>query len=59
MKFIRKIAIDRTGTGAVEFGLILAFITLAIIGSVTGLGQGVTNSYNDTATKVQAATPRN
>lgn len=58
MSFIRKIAADRTGTGAVEFGLVLGFITIAIIGTVAGLGQGVSNSYNDTASKVEAATPK-
>lgn len=58
MSFIRKLAADRAGTGAVEFGLILGFITVAILGTVAGLGQSVSNSYNDTASKVSAATPK-
>jgi len=58
MSFIRKLAADRVGTGAVEFGLVLGFVTIAIIGTVAGLGQGVSNSYNDTASKVEAATPK-
>jgi Flp pilus assembly pilin Flp len=58
MSFSRKLAADRSGTGAVEFGLVLGFITIAILGTVVGLGQGVKNSYNDTASKVEAATPK-
>lgn len=53
----RKLLADRAGVAAVEMGLVLGLVTLTILGTVVGLGDGVTASYNDTAQKVADATP--
>ncbi len=56
MPSIRKLLSDQTGAAAVEMGLVLALLVIAILGTVIGLGGGVTDSYNNTAQKVAEAT---
>lgn len=58
MPLFRKLLSDSTGAAAVEMGLVLALVVIAILGTVIGLGEGVTGSYNDTAQKVAEATPK-
>mgnify|MGYP006198436875 FL=1 len=58
MSVIRKLLADRAGAAAVEMGLVMGLVTLAILGTVIGLGGGVTDSYNNTAQKVAEATPK-
>lgn len=57
MKLFKNLMSSTTGIAAVELGLVLGLITMAILGTVQGLGAGVQSSYNDTATKVAQATP--
>lgn len=52
---MRKLFVDRRGTAAVELALVLGLITLAVFGSLVGLGGEATKSFNSTSTKVQAA----
>lgn len=52
----RKFLSDSAGAAAVELGLVLALVVIAILGTVIGLGDGVTGSYNETARKVTEAT---
>ncbi len=52
---LAKIASDETGATAVEYGLILALIFLAMLGGVQTLGQQALNMWNNTSTTVNAA----
>ena len=45
MDLILKFSADEAGASAVEYGLLLALITLAIIGSVTLLGAKVVTLF--------------
>ncbi len=54
-KFVRLWA-DRTGSAAVEMGMVLVVIALGSLLGLKGLGGSVTNSFNSTATAVTEAT---
>lgn len=56
MSFLKNLLRDRLGTAALELGLILALIVIAIFGALNGLGNETTNSFNATANKVLSAT---
>ena len=56
MKILKKLRADQTGIAAVELGLLLGLITLAVVGGVANLGDGVSDSYNNTAQKIADAT---
>ncbi len=45
---------DERGASAVEYGLILALVFLAIMGAVVGLGSSVQSRWNDISNKVSA-----
>lgn len=51
---LRSLFHDRRGATAVEYGLILALIFLAIVGGVTTLGESVRGRWNDISNKVSA-----
>lgn len=52
---MRELWKDQRGAASVEYGLVLALVVLAILGTVIGLGGGVQASYEDTADKVAEA----
>ncbi|MDZ4690706.1 Flp family type IVb pilin [Terricaulis sp.] len=52
MRFIR----DERGATAIEYALIAAMLSVAIIASVTLLGDALKDTFDDTAAKVAAAT---
>ena len=52
---MRRLIEDEHGAASVEYGLVLALVVLAILGTVIGLGGGVQASYRDTADKVAQA----
>lgn len=56
MSFLKNLLHERRGAAAVELGLILALIVIAIFGAINGLGNETTNSFNATAKKVAQAT---
>lgn len=56
MLSIKKLLRDRRGAAALEMGLILALVVIAVFGALNGLGVETTNSFNSTAQKVQQAT---
>ncbi|MFN3517561.1 MAG: hypothetical protein ACK4YM_10445 [Novosphingobium sp.] len=58
MSAIRTLLADRAGAAAVEMGLVTGLVMLAVLGTVIGLGGGVTDSYNSTAQKVAEAAPQ-
>lgn len=47
---------DERGTTAIEYGLIGVLLSVAIIGAVSLLGDGVQASFENTSAKVTAAT---
>jgi pilus assembly protein Flp/PilA len=55
MRHLKRLFRDDAGTAAVEYGLVLALIFLAVIGAIGGLGNSTTASFNSTAGKVAAA----
>lgn len=51
-KFLNKLECDASGATAVEYGLILALIFLAIIGSVQGVAGVTLQMWSDIADAV-------
>ena len=52
MRRIRDIAWDERGATAVEYGLILALVFLAMVGAVISFGQGAINLWEYVADQV-------
>lgn len=50
-----RLAHDDRGATAVEYGLILALVVLAVIGSIQALANTTIGMWNDVSTKVQNA----
>ena len=48
---------NRKGATAVEYGLIVALIVIAVIGGLNSLGGSTGGAWNGVAEKVKAATP--
>ena len=46
-KTIRKLCVDQSGATAIEYGLIVALIAVAIMGALEGLGGGVGGMWDD------------
>ena len=51
---LAQLAIDSRGATAVEYGLILALIFLAVMGGVSSLGDAVRGRWDDIANHVVA-----
>ena len=51
MDLIMKFTCDEAGASAVEYGLLLAFIAVAIVASVTAFGSAVNGLFADAAKK--------
>jgi pilus assembly protein Flp/PilA len=49
-KFITKFFSDESGATAIEYGLIAALISVAIITAVTAVGTSLTTTFNSVAT---------
>ena len=52
MKTIKRFAKDQSGATAIEYGLIAAGISVAIITVVQGLGSKLSNTFNNISTKL-------
>ena len=50
LSIFQGIAADNRGATAIEYGLILALVFLAMVGAVQALGGGVTKLFNDVST---------
>ncbi len=48
-------AADETGATAIEYGLIAALISVAIVGASMFLGGGISNTFNYVATQITCA----
>ncbi len=46
---------DETGATAIEYGLIIALIFVAIVYAITSLGANTSNMFNNVATEVETA----
>jgi len=55
MKMFSKFLKDESGATAIEYGLIAAFIAVAIITAVTTLGTNLTTTFTDVGTKIAPA----
>ncbi len=55
MAFLRKLAIDSTGTSAVEYGLICGLMVIGLVFSVQSIGASVVTSYDSTAAAMHNA----
>lgn len=55
MKLFKELMADTRGLAAVEMGLVLVFVAVAIMGGLIGLGTGVSASFSDTMAKYEAA----
>jgi pilus assembly protein Flp/PilA len=53
MKIIRKFLADETGATAIEYGLIAAGVSLAIIAIVNGLGTNVKGKFTSINTSLK------
>ena len=49
---MRKLCVDQRGATAIEYGLIVALIAVAVIGALEGLGGGVGGMWGDLSNKV-------
>lgn len=50
LNLVRRLWVDESGQGMVEYGLILALVAVVVIGAVTGLGTQVKAKLNDVVT---------
>ena len=53
MKMIRKFLVDESAATAIEYGLIAAGISVAIIVAVNGLGTKLSSSFNKISTSLR------
>jgi pilus assembly protein Flp/PilA len=54
---LRKLGADRRGATAIEYGLLVALIAVAMIGGLSALGGGSNGMWTRLSDKVEAATP--
>jgi pilus assembly protein Flp/PilA len=54
MKLIRKIAGNKKGATAIEYGLLAALIAVAGVGAFTGVGSQIQKTFNNSSTKMSA-----
>lgn len=55
MKLLRNLVTDRRGGAAMEYAILLGVIAVGSAAGITGLGNTVQGSYEDTASKVHNA----
>ncbi|HEX9932919.1 MAG TPA: Flp family type IVb pilin [Allosphingosinicella sp.] len=55
MRRIRDIRSDQSGATAVEYGLILALIFLAMVSAIVGFGQGAIGLWNHVSEQVSTS----
>jgi pilus assembly protein Flp/PilA len=54
---LRRLVADRRGATAIEYGLMVALIAVAMMGGLSVLGGGSDGMWTKVSTKVEAATP--
>ncbi len=53
MKLVSKFLKDESGATAIEYGLIAALISVAIIAAATTLGSNIGETFNKVATQIK------
>ena len=56
MQFFMRLARDKQGATAIEYGLIAALIAVAAITAMTSLGTTLTGTFRNVSTKMQPGT---
>lgn len=56
VRFLQKLGRDTRGATAVEYGLILALVFLAMVGAVQSFGQETIRMWTNVSTAVQLVT---
>lgn len=51
---LRAFGLDDRGATAIEYGLIVALIAMAIVGALGGVGGGVAGGWDSLAAKIDA-----
>jgi pilus assembly protein Flp/PilA len=55
LNWLKRLARERRGATAIEYGLILALVTLAMMTALVGVADVTTNMWSNISSKVQAA----
>jgi len=55
MKFLKKLAGDKRGATAIEYGLIAALIAVAAIGAMSALGGKLSNTFSNVSNNMNAS----
>lgn len=55
---MKKIFLDESGQGMVEYGLLIALIAIATIVALTALGENITNMFNKVNNTLKVAAPK-
>lgn len=53
--FVRRLMRDRKAATAIEYGMILALIVLAMLGALSGVADATIGLWNNISTKVERA----
>jgi pilus assembly protein Flp/PilA len=53
LRGLHRFALDQSGVTAVEYGLLVALISLTIFGAISAVGQGMNNTYGQIITALQ------
>ena len=53
MEFLRKLWSDEEGQGMVEYGLIIALVSIVIILALTAIGTNLNTVFTDISTKLK------
>ena len=56
MKLFRKLMKNEKGATAIEYGLIAALISVALVTAATALGTNISGTFNNAATKMSVGT---
>ena len=56
IQFLKSLKQDQQGATAVEYGLIVALIFLAIVGAIQTFGEETIEMWNNVSSKVESAT---
>jgi pilus assembly protein Flp/PilA len=55
MTSLKKFLNDESGATAIEYGLIAALVSVAIIGALTAMKNGLNTTFNKVATELNTA----
>ena len=55
VQYLKRLGRDERGATAVEYGLILALVFLALVGAVEAFGQETIEMWNNISSEVEAA----